>query len=270
MSLKSIKHNPFQVVRMFEEELCEYTGAKYAVAVDSCTNALLLCLLYHQVKGQEVIVPKRTYLSVPQSVILAGGTPVFEDVEWSGRYQLKPYPIYDSAKLLTSDMYIPGTFMCLSFHIKKQLPIGKGGAILCDNLKAVEWFKQMRYEGRSEKNYMEDNITLSGYNFYMQPEEAARGLWLMMNYPASMPALQENDGAGYRDLTEFDVFKKYKVLKNHEKTSYELNTILEKAWKGTSNQLEREYLLRNGYITMDGERIRFTDRTVEFIMNRHK
>jgi len=212
MSLKSIKHNPFKVNQMFEEELCEYTGAPYCVVVDSCTNALLLSLLYHKVQGKDVIVPKRTYLSVAQAVILSGGIPVFKDMEWSGLYRLDPYPIYDSAKRLTSDMYIPGSMMCLSFHIKKQLPIGKGGAILFDDPNAIEWFKQMRYEGRSEKNYMEDNIKLTGYNFYMTPEEAARGLTLMLNYPASMPDLGENDGLGYRDLTEFDVFKKYRTI----------------------------------------------------------
>lgn len=212
MSLKSIRHNPFKVNQMFEEELCEYTGAPYCVVVDSCTNALLLSLLYHKVQGKDVIVPKRTYLSVAQAVILAGGVPVFKDMEWSGLYQLEPYPIYDSAKRLTSDMYIPGSMMCLSFHIKKQLPIGKGGAILFDDPNAIDWFKQMRYEGRSERNYMEDNIKLTGYNFYMTPEEAARGLTLMLNYPASMPDLSENDGLGYRDLTEFDVFKKYRTI----------------------------------------------------------
>ncbi len=209
MSLKSIKHNPFKINKMFEEELCEYTGAPFCVVVDSCTNALLLSLLYNKVSGQKITVPKRTYLSVPQAVILAGGIPEFKDISWGGLYKLEPYPIYDSAKRLTSDMYISGSFMCLSFHIKKQLPIGKGGAILFDDPNAIEWFKQMRYEGRSEKNYMEDDITLTGYNFYMTPEEAARGLSLMQNYPASMPDLKENDGLGYRDLTEFDVFKKY-------------------------------------------------------------
>lgn len=208
MSLKSIKHNPFKINKMFEEELCEYTNAPYCVVVDSCTNALLLSLLYHRASGK-ITIPKRTYLSVPQAIILAGAEPMFKDIDWSGQYYLEPYPIIDSAKRLTSDMYIPGTYMCLSFHIKKTLPIGKGGAILCDNLEAVEWFKQMRYEGRSEANYWEDNIKLTGYNFYMTPEEAARGLALMLNYPKEVPDLSENDGLGYRDLTEFDVFKKY-------------------------------------------------------------
>jgi len=205
MTLKSIKHNPFQVVRMFEEEVAEYTGAPFAIAVDSCTNAIFLTCKYLKVK--DVTIPKKTYLSVPQSIQHAGGKVMFEDKEWSGIYQLNPHPIYDAAKRFTSDMYIKGSFMCLSFHIKKLLPIGKGGMILTDNKEAVDWFRKARYEGRSEKNYMQDNITFAGWNMYMSPEQAARGLFLMLNYPKDMPDLIENEGKGYKDLTEFDLYK---------------------------------------------------------------
>jgi dTDP-4-amino-4,6-dideoxygalactose transaminase len=268
MSLKSIRHNPFKIVKMFEEELCEYTGAPYCVAIDSCTNALLLALLYHKVKGKEVMVPKRTYLSVPQAVILAGGVPVFREITWSGRYKLDPFPIYDSAKQLTSNMYIPGSMMCLSFHIKKQLPIGKGGAILFDDPNALDWFKQMRYEGRSEKNYWEDEITMTGYNFYMTPEEAARGLTLLMNYPEHMPDLEENDGAGYRDLTEFEVFKKYRVVtyEKLETSLPKLKQYLEDAWKGVASKDITDQLVECGYL--DGRT--FTQKAVDVLMTRHE
>ena len=84
-------HNPYKVVKMFEEEVAHYTGAPYAVSVNSCTNALFLCCKYLVVK--EVTIPKRTYLSVPLSIIQAGGTVVLEDIKWEGAYQLKPYPI---------------------------------------------------------------------------------------------------------------------------------------------------------------------------------
>ena len=42
---------------------------------------------------------------------------------------------------------------------------------------------------------------------YMSPEQAARGLFLMLNYPETVPDLDENDGKGYRDLTEFDLYR---------------------------------------------------------------
>jgi len=100
--------------------------------------------------------------------------------------------------------------MCLSFHIKKQLAIGKGGMILCDNEEAVEWFKKARYEGRSEKFYKEDDIDMLGWNMYMTPQQAAHGLALMQNYPDNNNDSEEV--CGYRDLTEFKVFKDCEII----------------------------------------------------------
>lgn len=209
MSYKCL-HNPFKIVRMFEEEIANYTGAPYAVSVDSCTNALMLCCSYLSVKDVEI--PSKTYLSVPQSILNAGGNVIFNHNlnDWKGIYQLKPYPIYDAAKRFTYNMYIPGTFMCLSFHIKKHLKIGKGGMILTDNLDAVTWFKTARYEGRHEKLYHEDDIDTMGWNMYMTPQEAAHGLALMQNMELNNPDLGEENG--YRDLTEFTLFKNCKKI----------------------------------------------------------
>ena len=202
-------NNPYKIVKMFEDEVANYTGAPYAVSVDSCTNSLFLCCKYLNV--EKVTIPRHTYLSVPMSIMHAGGEVIFETLHWNGIYQLKPYPIYDSAKRLTSNMYKPGTFMCLSFHMKKQLGISKGGMILTDNEDAVTWFKRARYEGRSEKFYKEDEIDMLGWNMYMTPQQAAHGLALMQNYPENKEDMPE--AGGYRDLTEFEVFKKCKVLK---------------------------------------------------------
>lgn len=205
-------HNPYKVVKMFEEEIAHYTGAPYAISVDSCTNALFLICTY--LKVNQVTIPSKTYLSVPQSIIHAGGEVIFDKRpktnHWKGIYQLKPYPIYDAAKRLTSNMYIPKSYMALSFHIKKQLPIGKGGMILTDNKEAYEWFKKARYEGRSEKYYKEDDIDFLGWNMYMTPQQASTGLALMQNYPEHNCDLEEIHG--YRDLTEFTVFKDNKTI----------------------------------------------------------
>ena len=203
-------HNPYKIVKMFEEEVADYTGAPYAISVDSCTSALFLCCKYLEVT--DVIIPSKTYLSVPQSIINSGGNVVFDPStnDWRGVYQLKPYPIYDAAKRFTSNMYIPNTFMCLSFHIKKHLKIGKGGMILTDNKEAVDWFKESRYEGRSEKLYHEDDIKNIGWNMYMTPQEASHGLSLMQNIEWSYPDLDENNG--YRDLRHFSLFKNCKTI----------------------------------------------------------
>lgn len=199
-------HNPYKVVKLFEEEIQQYTGAPYAVAVDSCTSALLLCCLRHKV--QKVEIPRKTYLSVPQSIMHAGGQICFANEEWQGIYQLKPYQIIDAAKRFTKDMYQPGFDMCLSFQAKKILKIGKGGMILTDNPESAQWYKNMRYEGRTDgKFYKEDNIKLLGYNFYMTPVEAATGLMLMQVLPDHNKDQDEDTGNGYRDLLEFDLFK---------------------------------------------------------------
>ena len=207
-----MKNNPYQIVKMFEDEISHLTGSKYAVSVDSCTNAIFLICKYLNVK--EVTIPCKTYLSVPQSIIHAGGEVVFDKSHnansWKGLYQLKPYPIYDAAKRLKKDMYIKGSYMALSFHIKKLLPISKGGMILTDDTKAFEWFKKARYEGRSEKKYKEDDIEFLGWNMYMTPQQASHGLALLQNFDIDSPDLDENNG--YRDLTEFSVFKHNRTI----------------------------------------------------------
>ena len=196
-----MKHNPYKIVQMFEEEIAEYTGSPYAVALDNCTDALFLCCTYLNVT--EVTIPKKTYLSVPQAIMASGGKLSFDDTEWVGLYQLKPYPIYDSARRFTSDMYIPNSFMCLSFHPKKILKMRKGGMILTDNEDAYKWFKKARHEGRDEIPYTQDNIKFLGWNMYMTPPDAAEGLWLM----ASMEKHNEDTLEDYPDLTKHDLFK---------------------------------------------------------------
>lgn len=205
-------NNPYKIVRMFEEEVSNYTGAPFAISVDSCTNALFLICKYVGVK--EVTIPSKTYLSVPQSIIHAGGEVVFdkrpETNRWVGAYQLKPYPVWDAAKRFTKGMYMSGQYMALSFHIKKILPIWKGGMILTDDAQAAEWFKRARYEGRSEKYYKEDDITFLGWNMYMTPEQAAHGLAMFQNLPSENK--DQGEINGYRDLTEFTVFKGNKTI----------------------------------------------------------
>jgi len=172
------------VVDIFEKRIAEYAGSKYAVSVDCCTNALFLCLKYLKGTGK-ITIPSRTWISVPCSIKHAGCEVEFEDVEWSGMYQLKPYPIWDGAVRMKKGMYQPGTYHCLSFHIRKHIPIGRGGMILTDNKEAYDWFRTVRYCGRTMSDdsvnyllYKDDPISDIGWNMYMTPEQAARGLEL--------------------------------------------------------------------------------------------
>lgn len=196
--------DPWDVVDAFEKMVAEYAGSKYAVSVDNCTDAVFLCLKYLKAKGT-ITVPSKTYVSVPQAIIHAGCTLNFEDKEWSGTYQLEPYPIIDGATRFTKGMYIPDTYQCLSFHIKKILNIGKGGMILTNDPEAARWFKVARYEGRHiEVPYDQDEIELVGWNMYMPPEQAARGIQIFENLP------EQNEDCGgswkYHDISSFKIF----------------------------------------------------------------
>ena len=68
-------------VEIFEQKVCDYTGAPYAVAVSNGTVALHLALLVADVeKNDEVIVPDFTYIATANAVLYVGAKPVFCDV----------------------------------------------------------------------------------------------------------------------------------------------------------------------------------------------
>jgi dTDP-4-amino-4,6-dideoxygalactose transaminase len=197
--------DPWDVVEAFEAKVAAYAGSKYAVAVDSCTSSLFLCLKYLGATGA-VTIPSRTYLSVPETIIHAGCVPRFEFIEWTGAYQLRPYPILDSATRFTAGMYVSGMYQCLSFHHRKTLGIAKGGMILTDDEKAVEWFKLAEYEGRDRRVPFDvmTEPTICGWNMYMPPEQAARGIVLFEELP------ERNDDRGgsskYPDISGYKVW----------------------------------------------------------------
>jgi len=69
-------------VYKFEQMFKEYKGSKFAIALNSCTAALHLSMLAIDIKpGDEVIVPTMTFAATANSVIHAGGTPIFADCE---------------------------------------------------------------------------------------------------------------------------------------------------------------------------------------------
>jgi len=200
--------NAFNSVRDFESTVAKYAGSKYGVAVDSCSNALFLSCMYCDIKGKEITIPNRTYVSVPCSIIHAGGRVKFRDQEWKGVYRLEPFPIIDGAKRFRKNMYISSTFHCLSFHAKKHLNIGRGGMILTDDKKAYDWFKLARFDGREELALHEQkDFQMLGWNYYMTPEQGSRGLWLM----SMMPDYNEDrdEDPPYPDLSSYEIYNNY-------------------------------------------------------------
>ena len=206
----------YKVTEEFEEQLANYTGAKYVITVDNMSNALFLALYYeNHVRGsinKKVTIPCRTYPSVPCEIIHAGLRVEWEEVEGetlTGAYELKGSNVWDSALTFTADMYKPKTHMCVSFTGPyKHFKLSKGGAILTDNYKAYLWFKRARYSGRRECSYHDDNLDMLGWNFYMMPELAARGLLLMNQFynTDGTKKHQEDLTLPYPDLSQFKVY----------------------------------------------------------------
>lgn len=194
----------FEIVEKFESEIAKFFGAKYAVAVDSCTHGVELCLRYTQAK--HIKVPKRTYLSIPLLAEKIGLTREWVDIDWVNYYYLTENVI-DAAVLWKKDSYIPGTYMCISFQYQKHLSLGRGGIILTDNEIAYHELKKMSYDGRIPNvPWREQNISTIGYHYYMTPETAKLGLNKLESAINTEP--RQWVVTDWPDLTEMNIFKK--------------------------------------------------------------
>lgn len=205
-----------KITEQFEAELCRYTGAPYAVAVDNCSNALFLALEYEfpNIGSRSIYCPSHTYPSVPCEIIHAGFEVEFYSSEkfLTGAYRLNPTNVVDSALRFTHNMYESSTHMCLSFTGPyKHLKLGKGGAILTDNEDAYKWFKKARFSGRDECSYHVDDFDVNpviGWNFYMMPEISARGLLLIQQFWNIDGSPKHNNDLSlpYPDLSKFKCY----------------------------------------------------------------
>lgn len=201
--------NPYSIVYDFEERIALWAGSKWAVAVESGTAAIFLSLMYRkqQKPFEKVFIPKYTYPSVPCSIIHSGAKVMFTDFIWDGLYELQPLDIWDGALRFKKGMFAGGLH-CLSFHVKKQLPIGRGGMILTNDSKARDWLRKARFDGRDPIPLREDDFTMLGWNMYMTPEQAARGIQLFeLIRDQDLPDLSVEE-QGYPDLSKFDIYKK--------------------------------------------------------------
>lgn len=69
-------------VAEFESAFAQYCGTKHAIAVSNCTTALHLALIVLGIgPGDEVICPSMSYIATANSIVHAGATPVFADVD---------------------------------------------------------------------------------------------------------------------------------------------------------------------------------------------
>lgn len=77
-----------------EDRLCELTGARHAVAVNSCTAALHLSLLACGIgPGDEVLCPTLTFVATANAIRYVGATPVFCESVGEGNLNIDPIDV---------------------------------------------------------------------------------------------------------------------------------------------------------------------------------
>jgi len=186
----------FEKITEFESALAKFTGAPYAVMTDCCTHAIELCLRVDRVK--RCSIPAHTYLSVPMTLHKLDIAFDYTDIEWLGEYQLTGTRVWDSARLLKQGMYRAGMLQCLSFGYDKPLAIGRGGAILTDDVEVYNVLKLQCYDGRdlTISPWENQKIFCIGYHYRPTIEEAVRALELLPTVdqepkPKQYPNLRE-------------------------------------------------------------------------------
>ena len=98
-------------------------------------------------------------------------------------------------------MYRPGQLQCLSFGYDKPLSIGRGGAVLTDDVEVYDALKQQCYDGRdlTISPWEQQKIFKVGYHYKPTIEEAIQGLELLPNI------VQEPKYKEYPDLRNITI-----------------------------------------------------------------
>ena len=186
----------FEKISEFESALAKFTGAPYAVMTDCCTHAIELCLRFDRVK--RCSIPARTYLSVPMTLCKLDIEYDYQDHDWLGEYHITGTRVWDSARLLKQGMYRAGMLQCLSFGYDKPLSIGRGGAVLTDDVEVYDTLKRQCYDGRdlAISPWGNQKTFRIGYHYRPTIEEAVQALELLPTVdqepkPKQYPNLRE-------------------------------------------------------------------------------
>ena len=209
--------NNMDFISIFENKIAKYTGFKYAVCVDCCTNGIIITLdllnrLNEIDKGKILEIPKQTYMSIPMSLKIHGWNIKLIDIPWEKSYRIGNTCVFDAAtdfkENLVYDFPEKTSIVCVSFQQKKRLSLGRGGAILLDDEYKYKILKRMVHDGRNSllTQFLEVNINpndiILGYHCYLEPDKAAQGI-LKINQP--LPEYKIHTYKEYPDLTKLNI-----------------------------------------------------------------
>jgi len=169
-----------KIVERFEKKIAEYVGAKYACAMNSATNTIILSLI--EKEKTTVTIPSIIPPVVPNAVICAGHDLSFNDnIDWVGNsyvlHDFGDYKIIDSAQQLSKNQFKEqandGDVMIFSFYPTKPVGSCDGGMFVSNDKEKVDRIRIISRNGMSlEKNSWERKIIYPGWKFYMNSIQA--------------------------------------------------------------------------------------------------
>lgn len=195
--------DPFKQIELFEQEIAEFAGARYAVATDCCTHAIELALQHDQVKQTKFSA--YTYISVLMTCHKLKINYELIDERWTGWYLFHGTRIVDSAREFKENMYQSGTITCVSFGRGKPMDLARGGALLLDDADAYEKLLKWRYDGRdlAQLPWQSQKRFPVGFHYKMTPDEAILGRQKLADRDF-IP--NQINWSGYPDCREIEIY----------------------------------------------------------------
>ena len=192
-------------VALLEEKIAEYTGAKYAVALNSATSAIFLSLQKEIIGGKQVVtLPSLSTTRFMCAIHHAGCQWKFtDDIKWVGSeytlYKCDDFSIIDSAQRLDPNQYFeykPTDLLIFSFYPTKPLGGCCGGMVVSNDQDKIEWIRQASKFGETmhSKNSWEANTGFIGWQKFMTTIQAEMVLNNFENYETKREKLREIAG----------------------------------------------------------------------------
>jgi len=192
----------------FEKKFAEYVGSKYAVATNSGTTALDLCLKAYKIKGGELITTPFTFVSDAIVGEWNGMDVTFADID-EDSFCLDPKTVHvtkETKAIITVDshgrladidglrekfdgliiedaahaMYTPGAgkkadITIWSFQAVKSLPTGDGGMITTNDDEIYRKLRTLTWLGVEKTTYERADLKKYSWDYDITQSEGIKG-----------------------------------------------------------------------------------------------